>query len=60
MQGYLLGAFALSFLLLCLDVVGFLPLPGWMETLTRWVAGLSLVVGMLIFGPRFIQRIFGR
>ena len=60
MQGYFLGAVALSFFLLCLDAVGIVSLPGFVETVLKWVFGLSLVVGAVIFGGPFLQRIFVR
>ena len=56
----LLSAVALSFLLLCLDAVGFLPLPGFIEKLVQYVFGLGLVVGAVLFGWPFLQRLFGR
>ena len=59
MKNFLIGAIALSFLLLCLDAVGFLPLAGFVEMGLKWVFGLSLVVGTLIFGEPFLRRVFG-
>ena len=53
-------AFALPFLLLCLDAVGFLPLPGFVETVLYLVAGASIFAGVAKFGSRFLTHIFGR
>ena len=58
MLQYLSGAVVLSFLLLCLDAVGVLPLPGFVEKVSAWVFGLSLVAGTAMFGRPFLQRLF--
>ena len=57
---YLVGTAVLTFLLLCLDAIGIVPLPGILETVVQWTFGLSLVVGAMIFGPRFLAHLFGR
>ena len=57
---FLLSAVGLSFLLLCLDAVGILPLPGFVETALQWAFALSLIAGAAIFGFPFLQRVFGR
>lgn len=59
-MGYLVSAVALSFLLLCLNALGIVPLPETIETVVKWTFGLSLVVGAAMFGPQFLVRIFGR
>ena len=56
----LVGAFLVPFLLLCLDAVGILPLPGVVEKACYFVAGCGLVAGVAIFGPRFWAFLFGR
>jgi len=56
----LLSVVALSFLLLCLVIV-FLPdLPGFFESALTWIVGIGIVVGAVVFGPRFLERLFGR
>ncbi len=56
----LAGAFVLPFALLCLDAVGVLPLPGVIEKACYFVAGVGLVAGAALFGPRFLAFLFGR
>ena len=58
MFGYLMGAVTLSFLLLCLDAVGLLPLPGFVEKVVQQVFVLGLIAGALVFGWPF-RRLFG-
>ena len=60
MKPYLLGAVALSFFLLCVDAVGIVRMPGFLETALKWVFAVSLLLGTGIYGPPFIQRLFGR
>lgn len=55
-----LSAVLLSFLLLALNAVGALPLPGLVEKALYFVAGASILAGSLIFGPRFLRALFGR
>ncbi len=56
----LVSVVTLSFLLLCLIVV-FLPdLPAFVEGALTWVVGVGILVGVIVFGPRFYRRLFGR
>ena len=54
----LAGASVLPFALLCLDAVGVLPLPGVIEKVCYFVAGVALMVGVARFGSRFLKALF--
>ena len=56
----LVSVVTLSFLLLCLVVV-FLPdLPAFVEGVLTWIVGVGILVGVIVFGPRFYRQLFGR
>lgn len=56
---YVVTAVGVSFLVLVLSAVGFLPLPGFVETVVKWIFGLGIVIGVVAFGPRFVRKVFG-
>ena len=60
MFNLLLGAVTLPFLLLLLDGLGLVSLPGFIVTVLAWTFGGGLAIGAVIFGPKFLEHLFGR
>ena len=56
----LVSAVTLSFILLCLVVVALPDPPAIVEGALTWIVGVGILAGALVFGPRFLRRLFGR